>query len=888
MATRTLSANARHFFPAFKEFLRNGLAGVTEGPEYFAEYMASAVEAGQIRHEFVRVIAIGTEGLVCEFKADNVRRAVKVCREGHAKNSRPEASFRWGYAVTRNLNQANLIIPLENPYSRRVADGSRSKKIEDIVAYRMVYGECNIEEALCHEIAAAMSRDDEQQEVPRIAGVCKSHIGDILSGLVYLHGEGVYHCDIKEENIIHVIDASGRSRAAITDFGCARRLENGSLSPASNGGFGTDTHRSPYCDLSKDDIAHELLVRNDLFGVSMILHRFLFLMRKNFGENVRSYREVRELYILAVLIGGFETVARCGQHQDIFSKDALVTLTSDFCTAFGPRDASGALELLQTSAERIVYSTRLPELVGNRSPKIMAGIDEHAPFSTRVKAITSHPAFRRLKHERQLGWLHQVFPLASHDRWAHALGVFDLVRRIYLSLLHDRHNPLAVICIRPEDIANAMVAALIHDIGQTEFAHTIEEYEKALYDHEAGVTTLLEEQFGDGDTLRAVILRDWSKSGVRMDRLLFIAGVTKEEPKGEPRFLAVDTLAKDIVSGMIDADRLDYLRRDSHFTNVPYGASVDLNRLLSSLSIAIPSQSTNQIRLSYHAKGLSAIESLLWARYQMFNSVYWHPTYRSIQTMFASALKDRSQTLNDSRRRTFFYQYVVLRKSVEHALSVLTHDLVDATDFRNMFLRILEVTDDRALHFAYVSGNKVAQEMVLRLASRELYKVVFERKVRDHNDRRNIVRQAIPRVLLPEHRVTLGEKLASTFFKALEAKYNAKQAKSNSETIAHSRMSSSTIHRILVDFPTRANITKDERYPFEISNTARKHGSLETVAVKNNQVFQDIGKFMFESCCLRVFAEPEMHFLINKYLSEAEISELVESVLPKTIFQGTS
>src|SRR5204862_3688459 len=80
------------------------------------------------------------------------------------------------------------------------------------------------------------------------------------------------------------------------------------------------------------------------------------------------------------------------------------------------------------------------------------------------------------------------------------------------------------------------------------------------------------------------------------------------------------------VAGSIDLDKLDYLSRDAKRCGVPYGV-IDVDRLLTSLTVSAEG-------LALHAKGLAALESLLFAKYQMYRNVYWHHAVRSATSMF--------------------------------------------------------------------------------------------------------------------------------------------------------------------------------------------------------------------------------------------------------------
>src|SRR4029078_10213265 len=90
------------------------------------------------------------------------------------------------------------------------------------------------------------------------------------------------------------------------------------------------------------------------------------------------------------------------------------------------------------------------------------------------------------------------------------------------------------------------------------------------------------------------------------------------------------------ISGSLDLDKIDYLSRDAFMCGVPYG-TVDVDRLLGSLTLV---EADGRREVGVHEKGVSALESLLFAKYQMYRNVYWHHAVRSATCMFKRAARD--------------------------------------------------------------------------------------------------------------------------------------------------------------------------------------------------------------------------------------------------------
>ena len=216
-------------------------------------------------------------------------------------------------------------------------------------------------------------------------------------------------------------------------------------------------------------------------------------------------------------------------------------------------------------------------------------------------AVLETPALQRLRYVRQLGHAFLVYPGATHTRFEHALGAYHLARRALAHLEETTGraplDPATARCVK--------LAALLHDVGHYPFSHALEE--AGLPRHE----TLAAHHLESGELAH------------QLDRL-------SVAPASLLALIAGDTAAPlvGLVSGSVDVDKLDYLSRDAWMCGVPYGV-IDVDRLLASLTIT-----GDGPQLALHEKGLSALESLLFAKYQMYRNVYWHHAVRSATVMF--------------------------------------------------------------------------------------------------------------------------------------------------------------------------------------------------------------------------------------------------------------
>jgi uncharacterized protein len=224
-------------------------------------------------------------------------------------------------------------------------------------------------------------------------------------------------------------------------------------------------------------------------------------------------------------------------------------------------------------------------------------------------AALDTPTVQRLRYVRQLGHAFLVYPGATHTRFEHALGAYHLTRKALASL--EERGELA--CVAEEDRLAVRLAALLHDIGHYPFSHALEE--AGFPSHEKlGVAKLDRGELGDR-------LREVGGPGfpAKVGAL-----ITRQSPSP----------LQGLISGSLDLDKIDYLSRDAFMCGVPYG-TVDVERLLASLTLV---ETGGRSEVGVHEKGVSALESLLFAKYQMYRNVYWHHAVRSATCMFKRAV----------------------------------------------------------------------------------------------------------------------------------------------------------------------------------------------------------------------------------------------------------
>lgn len=235
--------------------------------------------------------------------------------------------------------------------------------------------------------------------------------------------------------------------------------------------------------------------------------------------------------------------------------------------------------------------------------------------STAVRIIDT-PAFQRLRYIRQLGHAHLVYPGATHTRFDHAVGVYHLAVTA-IRLLRDRHVDDDEAWT---DAGLIPYAALLHDIGHYAFSHALEELEpERMPGHHEEVG----QRFFESPELAKALGPLGAGAPARIHQLI----------RGEG-----DVPLGGLVAGSLDLDKMEYLCRDARFCGVPYGY-VDVDRLLHGL-VLVRNPTNGRLEIGIEEKSVSTLESLLFAKYQMFRNVYWHHAVRAATGLYKRIVEE--------------------------------------------------------------------------------------------------------------------------------------------------------------------------------------------------------------------------------------------------------
>lgn len=239
-----------------------------------------------------------------------------------------------------------------------------------------------------------------------------------------------------------------------------------------------------------------------------------------------------------------------------------------------------------------------------------------------LRPIVDHPVFQRLRGIKQLGLADFVYPGAVHTRFNHSLGACFMAKTIANQVNYEG------------DYAPVLIAALLHDIGHGPFSHAFESLVKntkgePLVTHEDWTDLFIQQLVGD------------DKVKLSTSDVEFVIRLIKHNEK-------IRLLEADMVSSQLDADRLDYLLRDSHFCGVSYG-TYDQKWLLTTLRRI--EHTVNPPRLGISSKGQGAIENYLMARRLMHTSVYYHGKVKAAEFQLMEFIRVLQESLTQDPKK---------------------------------------------------------------------------------------------------------------------------------------------------------------------------------------------------------------------------------------------
>lgn len=283
---------------------------------------------------------------------------------------------------------------------------------------------------------------------------------------------------------------------------------------------------------------------------------------------------------------------------------------------------------------------------------------------------------QRLKRIHQLGGDYQVYHTAEHSRFAHSLGVYEIVRRMVneVQALHDT--------LSEYEKTTVMLAGLLHDIGHGPFSYAFENISQLR--HEEYTVKIIMEESSEVHQILENCHPHLSED---------VASIIQYRHPKE--------CLNQMVSGQLDADRMDYLLRDAYFTGTNYG-KFDLERILRTIRV-------KDGKIVVKESGIHSVEDYIMARYHMYWQVYLHPVARSYEILLTSIFK---------RMKELYRKHPDFGKEVSMFVPFLKEE---AASIQDLFL-----LDEGAALYGFSCLRNSEDEILKDLSRRILDRKLFE------------------------------------------------------------------------------------------------------------------------------------------------------------------
>ena len=389
------------------------------------------------------------------------------------------------------------------------------------------------------------------------------------------------------------------------------------------------------------------------------------------------------------------------------------------------RSALEVIDELRRVSSPFGAGGRVPELLVSLDDIVRLPVTGNSVFTKRIQAVVESDLVKPTGGHNQLAQVRRVFPGATHSRYEHLLGTVTTATYFVRSLYLNEMNAFWRVSVEAADIDATLLAAVLHDVGHIAYGHFVEEMHDIFWrlEHTDYTLTVLDtclEKLGKSiawsheskmfrvsgacaDELIKVLKEHWVRAADLLpneqmqDRVVGLLEHVREIFEATtvsselPIYLsrpatraAVNSIMKSIIDGPLDADKLDYLRRDALHAGVLFANGIDLERFFESLRVCVSTtetETTTPSAIGVSEKGIAAIESIITARYHLFAVVYWHRTTRCITAMLQRVLSETLLALSNTEWTDFVkaFLYEFRERNDTAALEWLTKTLEERT-----------------------------------------------------------------------------------------------------------------------------------------------------------------------------------------------------------------
>lgn len=653
------------------------------------------------RYKLSTPIGVGGSGIV--FKATQLAVARDVVVKFNRPITDPDVQkmFRNEYEVLPLMNHPNIVKMIDRGIIK-VGKSTLYFLIETLIEspqnldsyieakLKSLTGDDAYEEGIdAFSSGAGLSRD--AKELNKILRECAELLHQWCKAIAYVHGEGLVYLDIKPKNAM----VDKRGNLVVIDFGTAQRVLETTESEVEKEPdtleryagkvrpqgpipgdeiiqvFFTeyyahpDLHQKIAESISSNRVKSKGIQRSyleysfDFYALGRSILRLLNIIAAKKPHDCPNLSLFRSLHFLATrLLDGknekdppeYVKQPLKNSGPDAEDRDSSPVVWQTFGD-LSPDDYGtlryASIDSVITDLEKELgtwdLEKKIPELDTFARDVVRVAANFNTPLTDKLKAIIEHPVFARLKFVSQLGLASLVYPTADHSRYDHVLGTYTYTANYIKSLFEDSQNPIFRNLVNEEDIKATLLSSLLHDLGQYPLAHDLEEVNQSVFSHAKISLELLKSEIRDPKSNRRiseVINQEWGVELSRVEEILEAHSKFSADGNGSS-FVSLKTLMLSaLIDGPIDADKIDYITRDTVQCRIPYGNQLDIERLLHVVTVAIVPKKISQYRVTIgvYEKGKASAEAVTFARYLLYASVYWHHTSRVLKAMLQYAV----------------------------------------------------------------------------------------------------------------------------------------------------------------------------------------------------------------------------------------------------------